>query len=314
MFTVDPEIEAAREGMRRFNEQLAQSGFVLPSLDTPEQVAAVRAVPDALRAQQPVLPVQERVIAGPGGDLAVRVIVPEGHPRALYVDFHGGGFCIGWAMQHDTANALLARDAGIAMASVDYRLAPEHPYPAGPDDCLAGARWAIDVLAPELGCDRVVIGGDSAGGNLALRTAIALRDEGRGASLTALHLIYGVFDLSMTPSNRAATDTLIITRRDAEMFHAHYVPGASPEDLRAPGLSPLYADLRGLPPTLLLVGTADPLLDDSLFAHGRLCAAGVDAELLVFPEAPHGFCGFPSPYAPIAHRRAVSFLDRVLGA
>jgi acetyl esterase len=100
----------------------------------------------------------------------------------------------------------------------------------------------------------------------------------------------------------------VITRRDAEMFHEYYAPGASPEDLRAPGYSPLYADLRGLPPTLLLVGTADPLLDDSLFAEARLRAADVAAELLVFPDAPHGFASFPTAYAAIAHRRAVAWI------
>ena len=314
MSTTDPEIESARPEIRAFCERLAGMGPLLPPVDTLEKVAALRAggVPAALLAQPTVLPVEARTVPGRDGPIPVRIVRPAGPPAAVYVDIHGGGFCIGWAAQHDAANARLAQDAGVAVVSVDYRLAPEHPYPAGPDDCVDAARWVVEHGAAELGAARVIIGGDSAGANLALRTALALRDEGLGHALVGAHLVYGVFDLSLTPSNRAATDTLVITRRDAEMFHAYYSPGASNEDLRAPGLSPLYADLRGLPSTLLLVGDADPLLDDSLFLHARLGAAGVEAELVLFPDAPHGFVSFPTTYAHIAHRRTVAWLGRVL--
>ena len=305
-----PDIEAARDNARAFCAGLAQVGRVLPPFDSLDKVAAWRAagVPDALRDQPTVLPVQQREIPGRDGPIPVRIVRPAGTARGVYVDIHGGGFCIGWAIQHDQANAHLALDTDIAFVSVDYRLAPEHPYPAGPDDCEDAARWVIANAATEFGTDRVFIGGDSAGGNLALRTALVLRDAGLGASVVGLHLVYGIFDLSFTPSARAGTDTLVVNRAEGEMFNDYYVPGRSTDELRDPALSPLYADLSGLPPALLLVGDADMLLDDSLFLEARLRAAGNAAELVIFPDAPHGFASLPMTYAAVAHTRAAEWL------
>ena len=316
MFTIDAEIEAARPAMRAFCAQLAAAGPLLPPFDTLEKVAATRAagVPQLIRDAATVLPVEERVVPGRSGDIPVRIVRPSSPPAAVYVDFHGGGFCIGWAIQHDVANAKLARDAGVACVSVDYRLAPEHPFPAGPEDCVDAARWVIENAQREFGCSRIIVGGDSAGGNLALLTAVALRDEGLAHAVIGMHLVYGVFDLSMTPSSRVAVETLVINRDDAKMFNGYYAPGASPEQLRDPRYSPLYSAAAGLAPALLLVGDADPLLDDSLFAFARFQAAGVDAELLVFPEAPHGFVSFPTAYAEIAHRRTVAWIGRRIAA
>jgi acetyl esterase len=310
MPTVDPEIESAREGARQFCANLAKAGPLLPPFDTLDKVAAVRTtgVPQALRDMPTVLPVHARTVPGRGGEIPVRIVRPEGVPDAVYVDIHGGGFCIGWAHQHDATNALLARDANVAFVSVDYRLAPEHPYPAGGDDCEDAARWVVEHARTEFGCESVFVGGDSAGGNLALRTVLALRDLGLGAHLVGMHLVYGVFDLSLTPSARAGTDTLVVNLSDIEMFHAYYAPGVAIDDLRDPGYSPLYADLHGLPPALLLVGDQDPLLDDSLFLDARLRAAGNDAELTVFPDAPHGFVSLPMEFAAIAHRRTVAWM------
>jgi acetyl esterase len=314
MTTIVPVPQAARDEIRAFNANLRAAGALLPPFDTPERVAAVRSggVPQALRDVPTVLPVHERTVPGRDGDIGVRVVRPEGAPSAVYLDVHGGGFCIGWAAQHDVQNALLARDANVAVVSVDYRLAPEHPNPAGANDCDDVARWLLAVGAAELGADRLVVGGDSAGANLALRTALALRDRGDADRLAGIHLVYGVFDLSLTPSARAGVDTLVVNRADAELFHRYYVPGASAEDLRDPALSPLYAPMAGLAPALLQVGDDDMLLDDSLFVHARLRAAGVDAELEVYPDAPHGFVSLPVGYARIAHDRTVAWLARLL--
>jgi acetyl esterase/lipase len=308
----DPHIEAARANAREFCAGLPNAGRVLPPFATRDDVAAWRAagVPEALRNQPTVLPVEERTVAGRRGDIGVRIVRPAGDARAVYLDIHGGGFCIGWAVQHDQSNAHLALDTDVAFVSVDYRLAPEHPNPAGANDCEDVARWLVAHAATELGTEHLFIGGDSAGANLALRTAIALRDAGLARSLAGLHLVYGIYDLSLTPSARAGTDTVVVNRAEAESFHQHYAPGASPEALRDPTLSPLYADLAGLPPALLLVGDADMLLDDSLFLAARLRAAGGDAELVVLPDAPHGFASMPMAYAALAHARAAEWLRR----
>jgi acetyl esterase/lipase len=306
----DPHIEAARANAREFCAGLAQVGRVLPPFATPAEVAAWRAagVPEALRNQPTVLPVEAREVPGRDGPIAVRIVRPANEPRGVYLDIHGGGFCIGWAVQHDQANAHLALDTDLVFVSVDYRLAPEHPYPAGAHDCEDVARWLLDHAAAELGTDVVFIGGDSAGGNLALRTALVVRDAGHGARLAGLHLVYGIFDLSLTPSARAGIDTLVVNRAEAEMFNRYYVPGASAEALRDPAISPLYADLSGLPPALVLVGDADMLLDDSLFLDARLRSAGIASELVVFPDAPHGFTSLPLAYAALAHARAAEWL------
>lgn len=306
----DPYIEAARANAREFCAGLAQVGRVLPPFDTLDKVAAWRAagVPDALRNQPTVLAVEVRDIAGRDGPIPVRIVRPASAARAVYLDMHGGGFCIGWAVQHDQANAHLALDTDVAFVSVDYRLAPEHPNPTGAHDCEDVARWLIAHASAEFGTGRVFIGGDSAGANLALRTAVALRDAGHGASLVGLHLVYGIFDLSLTPSARAGADTLVVNRAEAEMFNDYYVPGVSTDGLRDPALSPLYAELSGLPPALLLVGDADMLLDDSLFLDARLRAAGNHSELVVFPGAPHGFTSLPMAYAAVAHNRTAEWL------
>lgn len=314
MTTIVPVPQAAHDEMRAFSANLRKAGPLLPPFDTPERVAAVRAggVPQALRDAATVLPVVERTVPGRAGDIVVRVVRPAGTPAAVYVDIHGGGFCIGWAAQHDVQNALLALDANVAVVSVDYRLAPEHPNPAGAEDCLDAARWVLAHGAAELGAGRIIVGGDSAGANLALRTALALRESDE-AGVAGVHLVYGVFDLSLTPSARAGVDTLVVNRADAELFHRYYAPGASPEELRGPSLSPLYASMAGLPPVLLQVGDDDMLLDDSLFTHARLAAAGVAAELEIYPDAPHGFVSLPVAYARLAHERTVAWLGRVLG-
>jgi acetyl esterase len=312
---IDSDIAAARANAQEFCAGLAQIGRVIPPFDTLAKVAGMRAagVPDALRNQPTVLPVEEREIPGRDGAIPVRIVRPAGAPRGVYVDIHGGGFCIGWAVQHDQSNAHLALDTDVAFVSVDYRLAPEHPNPAGANDCEDVARWVIEHAPAEFGTDRVFIGGDSAGGNLALRTALAVRDAGLGAALVGLHLVYGIFDLSLTPSARAGVDSLVVNRAEAEMFNDYYVPGRSTDELRDPVLSPLYAELSGLPPTLLLVGDADMLLDDSLFLDARLRAAGNTAELVIFPDAPHGFVSLPMAYAAVAHARTAEWLRAVLG-
>jgi acetyl esterase/lipase len=279
------------------NDALSRMGDLIPPLDTPEQVAAIRAVPDAFRDQELPLAMQSRAIPGPAGDIGVRMAIPP-TVRAVYLDIHGGGFCMGWPEMKDLANARLALAADVAVVSIDYRLAPEHPFPAGPNDCKAAADWLVEHAAAEFGADRLIVGGDSAGANLSALVALHMRETGTLDRVAGLGLLYGVYDLSGTPSSRnRPKDALVLSLRATHKFHDLYLPGLATEEMRDPAISPLFADLAGLPPALFCVGTLDALLDDTLFMAARWEAAGNACETYLVPESPHGFAGFPTPMA-----------------
>lgn len=305
---VDPKLEPYRNAMRAWAQQLAQAPALIPPLETREDVTRLRALgTPPFPVQELALPVELRRFAGRGGDVPLRLFCPRS-PRALYLDFHGGGFCMGWAEQKDAQNARIAAAAQVAVASVDYRLAPEHPFPAGPDDCEDAALFALQKLGPELGTRAILLGGDSAGASLAALTALRLRERGLIGKVLGQVLVYGVFDLSMTPSTRRAVGTPLIDARHARIFNDHYLPGHSQEQRRDASISPLFAELRGLPPSLFLVGEADPLLDDTLFLHARCEAAGVACELHLFPDSPHGFASLPSPVSAVAEEQILNFV------
>jgi acetyl esterase/lipase len=217
---------------------------------------------------------------GPG---RVRISKPEDAPRGTYLHFHGGGWVIGAPDQYDEPNQALARRTGLRVVSAQYRLAPEHPWPAARDDCLAAARWALDQFDGPF-----FIGGESAGGQLAAVTAIALRDAGVGAGVTGLVLTYGVFDMAGTPSCMNWGERyLVLSTPMMRWFFDQVDPDGSARG--RPDASPIRADLRGLPPALFSVGTEDPLLDDTLFMAARWQAAGNQTRLAVYPGGVHGF-------------------------
>jgi acetyl esterase/lipase len=203
----------------------------------------------------------------------------------------------------------------VAVVSVDYRLAPEHPYPAGPDDCEAAAVWLLEHARDEYGADRLLIGGESAGAHLAAVTLLRVRD--RHDAIDRFHganLVFGAYDLSQTPSQHgigvpAGSDIL-----DGSGFPLDlYLPGMSTDERRDPDVSPLYADLRGLTPALFSVGTHDHLVDDTLFMAARWEVAGNATELLVYPDTPHGCIGLPS-VAQHFFPRMFDFLGRCLSS
>jgi acetyl esterase len=203
----------------------------------------------------------------------------------------------------------------VCAISVDYRLAPEHPYPAGPDDCEDAALWLLDRGAKELGApERLTIGGESAGAHLAVTTLLRLRDRhGVSGAFRAANLVYGVYDLSMTPSQRNWGDrNLVLSTPIMRWFGACFTGDRSLDELRDPDLSPLYAELHDLPPALFTVGDQDPLLDDSLFMAARWGAAGNDAELEVWPESVHGFNLFPLALARAANEVQHEFLRKAV--
>jgi acetyl esterase/lipase len=309
--TVAPEL---RDETRAFNEQLRALIETMPAVETLPAEATRRARYEGRGIFPPptFLPQARWVDAG---GVRVRTIVPE-EARGVYVHIHGGGWTLGAADLQDQLLGYLADETGLAVASVDYRLAPEHPYPAGPDDCERAVLWLLEH-ADELGAPPVFgIGGESAGAHLAVVTLVRLRDRhGIGGAFRAADLFYGGFDLSGTPSRRAYDDILVLSDGFMDWCTENFTPGLDPEARRDPDLSPLYADLRGLPPALVVVGSADPLLDDSLFMAARWQAAGNETELRVYEDAVHGFNAFPIGMARLANEAQASFLRRaVLGA
>ena len=261
-----------------------------------------------------VLSPQARTIVVPGRDghqIPLRIIAPS-QARGVYLHIHGGGWVLGSAEQQDPMLERIADNTGLAVVSVEYRLAPEHPYPAGPDDCETAAAWLVKNARGEFGSDLLTIGGESAGGHLAAVTLLRMRDRHRYTGFSGANLVYGAFDLSMTPSQRAFGDRRLVLRTiDIQQFCNAFLPTVT--DRRVPDISPLYADLKGLCPALFSVGTQDALLDDSLFMHARWVAAGNEAELAIYPGGAHGFTLFPNRLADEAAARSEMFLKSVLG-
>ena len=200
----------------------------------------------------------------------------------------------------------------MAVISPEYRLAPEHPYPAPNDDCEAVARWLVDHSVEEFGTDRLIIGGESAGAHLAVVTLLRMRDRhGVSDRFVAANLDCGAYDLTGTPSQAVPTpEGAILDSKTLRPMVERYAPGRTDAQLRDPDLSPLYADLHGLCPALFTVGTADPLLDDSVFMAGRWELAGNATELAVYPEAPHGAGGQPTEMGRRAAARVTAFLAK----
>jgi acetyl esterase/lipase len=246
-----------------------------------------------------------------GNEIPLRVIAPE-TARGVYLHIHGGGWTLGSADSQDPMLEHIADTTGLAAVSVEYRLAPEHPYPAGPDDCEAAAAWLVQNAKTEFGSDVLTIGGESAGGHLAAVTVLRMRDRYRYTGFRGANFVYGAFDLSLTPSQRAFGDRRLVLRTiDIQQFANAFLPTVT--DRRVPDISPLYADLSGLCPALFSIGTADALVDDTLFMHARWIAAGNETELAVYPGGAHGFTLFPNRLADEAAARSEAFLRLVVG-
>jgi len=241
----------------------------------------------------------DRIACAGGREVPVRIITPrEGQARAAYLDIHGGGFYLGSAARSDSRNAVLADALRMAVVSTDYRLAPEHPWPAAPDDCETAALWLLDRAEAEFGTRRLLIGGASAGANLAMTTLLRLRDRGQVQSFAGAVLQFGAYDLSgSSPGGRVYAGEWFI-----KAYAGHV------DDRTNPDVSPLYGDLRGLPPALVVVGTLDILLEDNLAMAARLSAAGNEVDLRVFPESPHGFTSTPTAMATAALNGVDSWL------
>ena len=272
----------------------------------------------------PDLRVENRTIGhGDVTGIPVRIYWPPSDtdgPLPVVVFYHGGGFCLGDLDTHDPVARAHAVGAGAIVVSVQYRLAPEHPFPAGVNDCWAALRWAAEN-ATELGGDptRMAVAGDSAGGNLAAVTALLARDNG-GPALRFQLLWYPTVtaDLSL-PSHVENATAPILDHEVIDAFLSWYLPDLDISDptVLPTTLAPANADdLSGLPPAYIGTAEHDPLRDDGAYYAKLLSAAGVQAELSNEPTLVHGYVSFASviPAAAEATDRGLAALQKALHA
>jgi acetyl esterase len=248
--------------------------------------------------------VTDAVVAG----VPVRIYEHDHAPTGVVVYFHGGGFCIGSIGLMDNVARELAYATGAAVVSVEYRLAPEHPYPAGLDDCETVTRWAFANVS-QFGVPSrcVAVAGESAGGNLAAAVSLRLRGDA-GAPLAAQVLIYpGVDANSLEHRSRQEFEGVVLTRNSMDAYWERYCAG---RDLsRDPFAAPLRADsLADLPPAFVVLGGCDPLRDEGRRYADRLREDGTEAEDVCYPGQPHGFVNFGLPAAADAFERIGAWL------
>jgi acetyl esterase len=241
--------------------------------------------------------IEDRKISGPAGQIPVRIYTPAGTgPFGALVYFHGGGWVVGNIEIYDATCRQLAAGAGCVTISVDYRLAPEHKFPAGPEDCYAATKWVADnARSLNLGQNRFAVGGDSAGGNLAAAVALMARDRG-GPKLAFQLLIYPATDCADdTPSQwefAPVSPDYLLSRADMEWFWGHYL---GPHDKTNPVACPALAkSLAGLPPAFVLTAEVDPLRDEGEAYAEALRKAGVNVKVQRYNGVCHGFFSMAS--------------------
>ncbi len=283
---LDPQVQAFLEQMQALN---------LPPLNAmtvEEARTAASAMSEMHGEPEPVASVDNLGVPGPAGEIPVRVYTPEqSGPLPVLVYFHGGGWVIGDLETHDPLCRSLCNAGGCIVASIDYRLAPEHKFPAAAEDAYAAARWVAEHTT-ELGGDpqRVAVGGDSAGGNLAAVVALMARDR-RGPEIVCQLLIYPVTDSGCdTASYRDNGDGYFLTAEMMRWFWDQYVSGDA--DRHNAYAAPLRSrDLRDLPPAVVITAEFDPLRDEGEAYAARLREAGVAVQLKRYDGMIHGFFG-----------------------
>jgi acetyl esterase len=276
--------------------------------------ANVRASSTAFpKLELPFASIVDRRIPGPAGEIPVRIYTPEGSgPLPLIVYFHGGGYAVGDLDTQDMIARALSFGAKAVLVSVDYRLAPEHPFPAGPDDCWAATQWTA-ASAAQLNGDakRLSVAGDSAGANMAAGVCLRAREAG-APRIAALLMFYGScnYPSEPTPSSIEFADGPLLSGDDVAYFWELYLSNPETEQ-HHPLASPARAkDLRGLPPAFMGTAEIDPSRDHGEDFARRLAAAGVPTRLVRYPGMVHGFVSWLGllPMAQTAIDDACAFL------
>ena len=308
--------------IRAYLQQVAEAG--LPPIHGLTAGAARAQFEAAMNARlatfppPPVTDVEDRTVPGPAGPIPVRIYRDsEASAQPVLAYFHGGGHVIGSLDTHDTITRNLCREAGCTVVSVDYRMGPEHPFPAAVDDCFAVVRW-LAGHGSEVRADpgRIAVGGDSAGGNLAAVAALLARDAG-GPPIRHQLLVYPVADYRCRGASyeRYARGYGALEAESMRWFQRHYLGGAAAaEDWRASPL--LAADHGGLPSALVMTAECDVLHDEGVAYAERLAASGTACEHLELPGMIHGFFGLLgiADAAADAHTRAARALRSAFAA
>lgn len=308
-------MEKLAPGIRFVGAAMRLSPATSISRMSPDQVARMQKIPEPtnpvakrlsgsmltlmMGGVQKGIKVEDRTISGSGGEgnnIPVRIYTPNYAAtglRPIVVYFHGGGWVLGSLRMGDWMCSVTARELDAVVVSVDYRLAPQHKFPAGLEDCYTALLWCSENAA-SLGANAESLGvmGESAGGNLAAVVCLLAKERG-GPAIKHQALLYPAAGGSMeTESCRVNKDAIILTAADMETYYNYYVNAdTDPQDWR---VSPLFApDFSGLPPAIIVVAGHDPLHDDGIAYARKLEGAGINVTLKEYPAMPHGFLNFP---------------------
>lgn len=278
------------------NAQNGPKMHEVPVADARAMMMAMRHVADADTGL--VTQIKDIVIPGAAGDIRARLYDdrPDRPAGPVMVFFHGGGFVIGNIDSHEPYCAEAARQLDMPVISIDYRLAPEAPFPAAPEDCEAATRW----IAEHIPCTGLILSGDSAGGNLTVVTAMALRDAPASKPVIAQYAIYpAVAEHEPWPSYKAFKQGYLLTEDSMDFFMSSYAGDGSWR------VAPLHHDLAGMPPAVVITAGLDPLRDQGRAYGARLIEAGVETIYLEAAGTIHGFIclrkAIPSAQADITN-------------
>lgn len=307
---VHPQVQLALEALAQAN---------LPPMHTLTAQRAREIMNAMLKARggdaAPIGRSEDRTVPGPAGEIPVRIYWPTAKgPHPVFIYFHGGGHVVGDLDTHDIIARNLCGGAGIAVVSVDYRLAPEHAFPAAVEDAWAAYEWVRSAPSSlEIDATRISVGGDSAGGNLSAVVALMARDAGH-TNICLQVLIYPVLDFAMTGSSYVtyADGFGVVTADSMRWFRSHYLTSMQAvDDWRA---SPSRANLKGLPPTLIIAAECDVLRDEGMAYAEALLAAGNVVERKEYPGMIHGFFAMTTAIddAAVAQRDVIEALTRAL--
>lgn len=315
---MDPQLQA---GLERMQALMGEAGELADNLHAARAASAARdqALVDGIAMPETLMRDQVSAVSAAGHAIDMRVMRPRESTgkMPLFYWIHGGGYVLGTAEQGDLFTLVMAQALGCYAASVDYRLAPETPYPGPLEDCYEGLKYLVDNAdALNIDTSRIVIGGVSAGGGLAAGLALLIRDRG-AFSVNGQVLLYPMIDdRNVAPADAAHPDTLVWSRRSNLFGWQSYLGSAfGSADIDSYAAPARATDLSGLPPAYLPVGSLDLFLDENIDYARRLMAAGVSCDLHVFSGAYHGFNGF-APDADISQQcngEVVSFVSKCLG-